>query len=100
MRLIGAGLIKERIVQLTQEIQKATDEKTKKEDELNTAKRRLDRLQNKEERMRAALARINDNMNALLSASKSFETRAVSKTEKSIGGIEKCIAAVDAYLNA
>ena len=90
--------LKERISQLQQKSSKARDEKSKCEDELRTAERLLDRLRNKHERMTTALAKLNDNMNTMLSASKSFETRAVSKTEQSVGSIDKCIAAIDAYL--
>jgi len=41
-----------------------------------------------------------DNIVEILSASKSFETRAMSNTEKSIGNIDKCITAIDGYLAA
>jgi chromosome segregation ATPase len=78
--------LKERISQLQRTIDVARSEKAKKEDELRIAERLLDRLQNKHERMKSALSKLNDSMNTMLSASKSFETRAVSNTEKSMGG--------------
>ena len=60
--------------------------------------RSRDRLINKQERMKTALAKLNENMDVMLSASKLFETRVTSKAEQSVGNIDKCIAAIDAYL--
>ena len=60
---------------------------------------RLRKLKNKEERMKTALGRVKDNLNTLLSSSKSFETKSMSKTEANIGNVERCIVAVDNYLS-
>ncbi|MCL2295364.1 MAG: hypothetical protein FWC36_10980 [Spirochaetes bacterium] len=91
--------LKECGLQLQQKVHVIQAEKAKKEDELRTTERFLDRLRNKQERMNASLAKMNDNINTMLSASKSFETQAVSGTEQNVGNIEKCIAAVDKYLS-
>jgi len=99
MRLKNAeSELKERIPQLQRKNKEAQNDKAKCEDEHRTTERHLDRLLNKQDRMKAALAKINNNMEIILSASKSFETRAISKTEQSMGNIDKCIAAIDAYL--
>ena len=87
-----------RISQLRQEIDEVRVEKGQKENELTAAKKRLGKLEAKRENMKMALAKLNDNMNTMLSASKSFETKAASETDKSTSGINKCIAAIDAYL--
>ena len=91
--------LRERISQLQQKIHEARAEKAKKEDELRTTQGLLNRLRDKQERMKTAHAKLKDDMNVMLAASKSFETRAVSETEQNMGNIEKCIAAVDEYLS-
>ena len=86
------------LLQLQQKISGTYAEQSEKEDELRVAERLLDRLQNKHEKMKSAFTKLNDNMNVLLTASKSFEMRATSKTDSGVSGIDKCIAAIDAYL--
>ena len=90
--------LQERILQLKRTIKEAKYDKAKCEDELLATERLLDRLENKQERMKTALDRLNDNIETILAASKSFETRATSKAEQSVGNIDKCIAAIDEYL--
>ncbi|MDR0219944.1 MAG: hypothetical protein LBI54_00885 [Lachnospiraceae bacterium] len=90
--------LKARITQLQQGIRDARSERVKAEDKLHAAERVLDRRQNKHERMKATVIKLNDQMEAILSASKSFETRATSKAEESAGNIDKCLAAIEAYL--
>lgn len=87
-----------RALQLQRKINENRTEKSKKEDELRVAERLQDRLRNKQERMNIALGKVKDSVSTMLSASKSFETRAISKTEQNVGNIDKCIAAIDAYL--
>jgi len=74
-------------------------EKEKTEKELQTTQKFLNRLQNKQDRMKSNFRQMNDDLQQLLLASKSFETRATSETEKNVGNIDKCIMAIDTYLN-
>ena len=90
--------MKQLISQLHQKINDARYEKSMTEDELRATERLLDRLVNKQERMKTTSLKIKDNMEDMLSASKAFETRALSETEQSTGSIEKCITAIDEYL--
>ena len=92
--------LKNQTSQLQQKIYSTQAEKAKKEDELCITERFLDRLQNKQERMNVALAKLDDNIKTMLSASKSFETQTVSQTEQNMGNIQKCIVAIDDYLSA
>jgi len=89
--------LNKRIAQLQQKIDETYIDKKKKEEERDAAKKLLGKMQDKQEGMKTALAKLNDDMNTLLTASKSFETQAGAKTKESMGGIDKCIAAIDAY---
>jgi len=90
--------LEKRIPKLRLEIHRTETTKTNREENLREEKGRLDRRQHKQQMMKSALERLRENMNSLLTAAKSFETQAVSETEKSVGGIDRCIAAIDAYL--
>jgi len=92
--------LKQKISELAKVIPEAKAEKAKSEDALRTEQRRLELLKNKKERMVSALGKLNDNMNTLLAASKSFETRATSQTEKTTSSIEKCMDAISGYLSS
>jgi len=91
--------LKQKISELTRTIPEAKAEKAKSEDALRAEQQRLDLLKNKKERMVSALGKLNDNMNVLLTASKSFEAQATSQTEKTASNIDKCMDAIDEYLS-
>ena len=87
------------ISQLKEKKYKAESNKSNAEDELSKAQGLLTRLQNKQDRMKTALLKMNDDLNILQSASKSFQSRAESQTEQNIGSIDRCISAIEEYLN-
>ena len=92
--------LKRLLSEIAQKLPELKAKKAKAEDALRAEQRRLELLKNKEERMKSALGKLNDNMNTLLSASKSFETKAISQTEKTSSSIEKCMDAIDEYLSS
>ena len=87
------------IPELQKKRDEAQSEKTKKEDELHFEERLLDRLKSKHERMKTALSKMKDELNILQAASKSFQSKAESQTGQNIGNIDKCISAIEEYLN-
>ena len=92
--------LKRLLSEIAQKLPELKAEKAKAEDVLKNEQRRLGVLKNKEERMKSALGKLNDNMNTLLSASKSFEAKAISQTAKTSSSIEKCMDVIDEYLNS
>ena len=91
--------LQEQISQSRRQIHDAEVEKAKAEEDLRNAERLLAKLQDKEERMKGAQVRMNGDMDALLTASKSFEIFAVSETERGSSNVEKCVTTIDSYLS-
>jgi len=90
--------VESKVERLQNEIDEARTEKEKMEERQKEEKVYLRKLEDKRGRLKRAQAKLKKNMLEMLTAAESFEARAVSETEKSVGGIDRCIAAIDAYL--
>jgi len=87
-----------RILRLQRETEEVKTKKARKERDLCEVEVLLNRLQDKQERMRVALVKMNANMDVLLSAAGSFEMRTASEMSGHAGNVNKCITTVEAYL--
>ena len=88
-----------RISALESEIAQLKTEKMRCEGVRDEKTRQLHRLRSKYEKLKSAFSAVSSELQALTSASKSFESSASESMERSTGNIDRCIAYINDYMS-